>query len=70
MHRKKCTTTLTSFLGLFASTVCSRYFTDDLFKIFRQMLGKMDNGGKNHINDTLVTSKRCPRPLLINRGAR
>ena len=54
----------------FVKKICSRYFMDDLFKILRQMLGKIIclMEVKNHINNTLVTAKRWPRPL--NRGGR
>ena len=47
------------------SVVCGK----NLLKIFH---GKIIcwplNGGKNHINNTLATAKRWPRPL--NRGGR
>ena len=50
----------------------SRYFTDDLLKIIRQMLGNIIcwplNRGKNRTNNKLATAKRWPWPL--NRGGR
>ena len=66
--QKKCKTSLTSW---YVKKI-SGYFTDDLFKIIRQCLKRKSAGRlmevKNHINNTLVTAKRWPRPL--NRGGR